>query len=228
MKNIWKIWINWLENSKETKDWIKRELKPRLVAFYRTNRQNLNNTSHTNYEHSIRARRHGWMRPFHILDLDNIKRRSDFCKNYATVFCKKGTIVRIGKNPITKNSAIKGILRFPINDLIEAMRNDPFITVIEGDEYNTTQKCSLCFAQLVFNAQNRKKRNVYCEMCVPRNQILPRPDEYRIITINPSQPDILTPFKTLPPLRPNAQVHLHRDGNPSRNITYLLLCELNK
>lgn len=65
-------------------------------------------------------------------------------------------------------------------------------------------------------------------LCVPRNQILPRPDEYRIITINPSQPDILTPFKTLAPLRPNAQVHLHRDGNPSRNITYLLLCELNK
>lgn len=138
------------------------------------------------------------------------------------------TVVRAGENPIKQRSCIKGQPRFPINDLIRTMKNDPLIDLIIGDEYNTTQKCSLCFSQLVFNEMNRKKRNVYCPTCVPRNDILPRATFYRRINVIPGRPNIETPYKQLPPFRPNPKRCFHRDGNASRNITYLLLCSLNE
>lgn len=138
----------------------------------------------------------------------------------------KRTIVYIGPNILKYRSPMKGYPRFPISDLIVAMQADPNIDVVIGDEYNTSQKCSLCWGQLIFPSDRSKKRNAFCGDCKPQNALLPIPNRQRKIKIIPGE---IRPTKKFEPLindRNLESTYWHRDGNAARNMSYLLLCIL--
>lgn len=127
----------------------------------------------------------------------------------------------MGHSPIYANSIIRGYMRTPLKPFEKALMEHPLIDVVFIDECNTTQKCSKCFSQVVFNhATNRPgkaARNVLCKPCVPRNNILPEP----LFVRNTINGQLIQPVY-------RGETMMDRDRNASRNILYKGLCIMNR
>lgn len=139
------------------------------------------------------------------------------------------TLIRAGPNVIKCNSIVDGHRRFPLNDLMSKMRQDPNIHLVIDDEYMTTKTCSLCFRPITFQGDRYSARQLMCHGCVPINTILPRPKQSRNVTmtLGRSKKSVpMTNYKTLQPVRQNGTISWNRDGSAARNILYLLLCSL--
>lgn len=137
------------------------------------------------------------------------------------------TLIRAGPNVIKRNSIIKGHRRFPINDLMQKMRQDQNIHLVIDDEYMTTKTCSLCFRPITFEGGRKSARKLMCHGCVPINTILPRPQQSRNVNMTLGRSKLPVPiarYKPLQPLRENGTISWNRDGSAARNILYLLLC----
>lgn len=178
--------------------------------------------------HKLRMFKQGvatWMeKDISMLEFNQYQQKEAFLKQFCReIHQGKRTIVHIGENPIHRSSPVKGYPRVPLTELIRAMKDDPLIDVVIGDEFNTTQKCPCCFNQMQFFT-NRQKRNIFCVKCTTTNDILPQPNQGRTLKMIFGPKDV--PYKNIQQKTGQRNCHWDRDKSASRNMVYLLFCKL--
>lgn len=162
------------------------------------------------------------------------RREFEFYRNKQRVGAKianelasgENTLLAMDRMPVQQNSPIRGYNRAPLKWIDRVIRNHPLITVVDTSEAYTSQKCSFCFNQLEIRCRN-KKRTVQCRNCNRlANPILLPAQQFRKLKM--LSKDVQTkPFNARGRPIPQAEMNnMHRDGDASRCMVYLLLCKM--